>query len=195
MAKNGDRRGANGALKRAREDTIALLEMRHSRQRLEGPEYERRIDLAHRATSTAELESLLGEADRSAVPAPRPRPGLETTDLHPADEQGFVFALMGGSQRTGQWDPPARLYVGSVMGGVKLDFREADLLEGVTEVIVLTLMGGVDIVVPPDLGVDVHGIGFLGGFQSLSRRSADRDAPVVRIKGLAVMGGVTVKVK
>ena len=81
------------------------------------------------------------------------------------------------------------------MGGVELDFREADLLEGVTEVIILAVMGGVKFVVPPDLDVDANGFGLMGGFQSLSRRSGGRDAPMLRVKGLAVMGGVNIKVK
>ena len=190
-----DDRSARKLLKRAREEAIAVLDMRHSSQRLDRAEYERRVDLARRATSTAQLESLLLGSDRSQVPAPRPDSTVAATELHLADEQGFVFALMSGAQRKGQWDPPARLYVCSVMGGVELDFREADLLEGITEVIILTVMGGVQIVVPPDLDVDANGVGLLGGFQSLSRRTGDRDAPLVRIKGLAVMGGVEIKVK
>ena len=189
------RRRTGDELRGAREETIAVLELRHSRQRLERDEYERRVDQARRATTTRELESLLREPGRSRAPVVLPDPAVAATELHPADEQGFVLALMGGAQRKGQWDPPARLYVASVMGGVELDFRYADLLEGITDVIVLTVMGGVNIVVPPDLDVDANGVGLLGGFKSLSRRAGDPDAPLLRIKGLAVMGGVNVKVK
>ncbi len=195
MSENDRRRGAGNPLQGAREDTIAVLEMRHSRQRLERAEYERRVEEARRATTTEQLESLLREPARSQAPVPRHGSAVEATELHPSDEQGFVFALLGGAQRKGQWDPPARLYVASVMGGVELDFREADLLEGATEVIILAVMGGVNIVVPPDVDVDANGIGLMGGFKSLSRRARDRDAPTIRIKGLAVMGGVNVKVK
>ncbi len=36
---------------------------------------------------------------------------------------------------------------------------------------------------------------FMGGFKHLSRRSDDEGAPLLVIKGLAVMGGVDIKVK
>ena len=42
---------------------------------------------------------------------------------------------------------------------------------------------------------EVNGIGLLGGFSHLSRRTDDDDSPLLRIRGLALMGGVEVKVK
>ena len=106
-----------------------------------------------------------------------------------------MVAILGGASRKGSWEPPARLQVLALMGGVELDFREADLLEGETVVEVLAVMGGVNIVVPPDIDVRASGVGFLGGFGSLSSQAKDADAPLLRIKGLAVMGGVEVRVK
>ena len=113
----------------------------------------------------------------------------------PDEESGLVIAIMGGSSRKGNWEPPARLRVFALMGGVDLDFREADLLEGETVVEIVALMGGVNIVVPPDIDVQADGTGFMGGFQNASNRAPEPDAPRLRISGLAVMGGVEVKVK
>jgi hypothetical protein len=111
------------------------------------------------------------------------------------DEVGHVVAVMGGSGRKGRWEPPALLRVLAVMGGVELDFREADLLEGTTEVEVVAFMGGVQIVVPPDVDVQANGVGLLGGFTSVSGQSPEADAPRIEIRGWAVLGGVDVKVK
>lgn len=105
------------------------------------------------------------------------------------------MAFLGGSTRKGSWEPPALLRVVAFMGGVELDFREADLLEGETVVEILAFMGGVNIVVPPDVQLQAHGTGLLGGFQSASNHAPDPDAPRLRISGLALMGGVEVKVK
>jgi hypothetical protein len=102
---------------------------------------------------------------------------------------------MGGSVRKGEWDPPERLYAVSLMGGVHLDFRDAALLEGVTEVLVLAFMGGVQVIVPPDLDVDANGIGLMGGFTHLTQRAAEPGGPLLRIRGVSLMGGVDVKVK
>ena len=106
-----------------------------------------------------------------------------------------IVAVMSGAIRKGQWEPAGRFRVLAVMGGVELDFRDADMLDGTTEINVLAIMGGCNIIVPPDVAVDVNGLGFMGGFTHLRHRPVEEDAPVIRIKGLAVMGGVEVKVK
>jgi hypothetical protein len=111
------------------------------------------------------------------------------------DDVGRVVAVLGGSSRKGSWEPPARLRVLALMGGVELDFREANLLEGETVVDVLAVMGGVTIVVPPDVDVETSGTGFLGGFGGVSNHAKETNAPLLRIRGLAVMGSVDVKVK
>ena len=116
-------------------------------------------------------------------------------DLELEAEKGSVVAVLGGSARKGSWEPPARLRVLAVMGGVELDFREADLYEGETVVDVLAIMGGVSIIVPPDIDVEADGLGFMGGFGSLTQRADDAGAPLLRIVGTAVMGGVEIKVK
>ena len=102
---------------------------------------------------------------------------------------------MGGSVRKGPWEPPETLYALSLMGGVELDFRQAAFLEGLTEVAILAVMGGVKIVVPDDVDVEVNGIGIMGSFEHISRHLPGEDRPLLRVRGLALMGGVTVKVK
>ncbi len=83
------------------------------------------------------------------------------------------------------------------MGGVDLDFREARMGPGVIELSVFAIMGGVKIIVPPDLQVESDGIGFMGGFECSEevRAGHDPDAPILKINGLAMMGGVDVKVR
>ena len=59
------------------------------------------------------------------------------------------------------------------------------------------LCGGVQIVVPPGLAVEVHGTAIMGGFQNVNRAPAhpDPDAPLLRVRGLAVMGGVEITMR
>jgi hypothetical protein len=111
------------------------------------------------------------------------------------DDVDHVLAIMSGAKRTGRWEPAAKFRVLAVMGGAQLDFREADMLEGTTEINVLAIMGGCSIIVPPDVAVHVNGVGFMGGFSHVRHDPPDADAPLIKIKGLAVMGGVEVKVK
>jgi len=111
------------------------------------------------------------------------------------DDVDHVVAIMSGAKRTGRWEPAAKFRVLAVMGGAELDFRDADMLEGTTEIQVLAIMGGCSIIVPPDVAVHVNGVGFMGGFSHVRHDPPDSDAPLIKVKGLAVMGGVEVKVK
>ena len=115
--------------------------------------------------------------------------------LEPADEQGTILAVLSGARRRGVWEPPERLRVLSLMGGVELDFREAEFLDGVTEVVILAVMGGVAIVAPPGVDVEADGVGLMGEFTHVTHRSPHPDSPVLRVRGFSLMGGVSVKVK
>lgn len=182
-------------LRQKREHTIARLCEHFAQDRLEAHELEELIDRAHQAQSLAELDALLvglPAASAAAAPAvgqtPLPRPAGERRD------QALVMAVMGGAERTGHWAPPRELNVVAVMGGVDLDFRTAQLDPGITEVRIFALMGGVEILVPPGVQVDSSGIGIMGGFEDAGhgRFPVDLSRPVLRVTGVAIMGGVEI---
>jgi hypothetical protein len=83
------------------------------------------------------------------------------------------------------------------MGGAVLDFREARLPPGTTEVTVFALMGGAQIIVPPGLAVEMDGSAFMGGFEHMERAPAEADPerPVLRVSGFVLMGGVAVETR
>jgi len=137
----------------------------------------------------------VGDEPPRQAPAVRTRADVDRDPVPEEEQNGFVFALMGGSTRQGVWDPPETLHAFACMGGIDLDFREADMLEGTSEVVCFALMGGIKIVVPEDIDVEVNGIGIMGGFDQISRHGTEGRPPLLRIRGLAVMGGVSVKVK
>jgi hypothetical protein len=56
-------------------------------------------------------------------------------------------------------------------------------------------MGGVEITVPEGLTVQVDGIGIFGGFDQKAEGPGEPGAPVLRIKGAALFGGVEIKRK
>jgi hypothetical protein len=82
-------------------------------------------------------------------------------------------------------------------GGVELDFREAVMPPGLTEVKVFAMWGGVEIIVPPGMNVVCDGIGIMGGFEHAPETNATPDpiAPTLRVSGVALMGGVEVTVR
>jgi hypothetical protein len=105
--------------------------------------------------------------------------------------------VMGGVVRRGAWAVPQRVSAIAIMGGVELDLRDAQLSPGVTEIQAFALMGGVVVYVPPNVRLEVDGSAILGGFedQVYTPPVPDPAAPIVRVTGLAIMGGVEASVK
>lgn len=172
-------------------------------------EFEVRVDAAHRAETLADLRKLLSDlpSPNTAVSAtapgsdPSPVPvqaiGREVARQELVRDNQFVVGIFGGPSRKGGWIPARHVWSMALMGGVELDFREALLGPGVTEVSVLAVWGGVEIIVPPDLQVEFNGMGFMGAFDCSEEvgRVFNPDAPILKINGLAVMGGAEVTVR
>jgi len=110
---------------------------------------------------------------------------------------GTVLAMLGGVERRGTWTVPRVLNVVAFMGGTMLDLREARLPPGPIELRVVAIMGGVEIIVPPHLAVESEGAAIMGGFEHVERapQAPDPDAPVLRISGIALMGGVSIEMR
>jgi hypothetical protein len=181
-----------------RQRTIDALCAHFAADRLEVGEFERRLDVAHRARAAGELDALLqdlpgGPVAASSVPAPRPV--ALARDIRPRD---LIVAVMGETSRRGRWTPARSSFVYTLMGGSTLDFREALLGPGTTEIHVMTVMGGVEIVVPPQLALDISGIGIMGGFAHAASAPPatgdDERLPLLRVRGVAFMGGVEIVV-
>lgn len=187
------------ALRHQRERTIARLCEHFAQDHLEAEELEGLIDRAHRASTVAELDALVSDlpALREAPPAATAAPFPARVGGAAASDQQVIVAIMGGVERKGAWVPARTLYVTAIMGGACLDFREAHLEGGVTEIYVVALMGGVEIVVPPGVHVESNGVGIMGGFEHAGsgKFPVDAHVPVLRITGLALMGGVEIRVR
>jgi hypothetical protein len=190
------------ALRQQRERTIAALCEHFAADRLELQEFEDRLDIANRATSATDLTALLADlpAPAAAVPA---RSAMSDAVARGGRAVGeaikdtrTLLAIMGGIERRGHWTPARRTLVVAFMGGAGLDFREVDLPPGETEVVLFCFMGGAEIIVPPGLAVDANGIAIMGGFEAMSpARRTDPDAPVLKLTGVAIMGGVEITVR
>jgi Domain of unknown function (DUF1707) len=196
-----DRPLPQSTLKQHRDQTIVLLCEHFAQDRLEVEELETRLDRAHRATTAAELEALLQDLPAPAPAAPPPASpdawarGTRAVAEAVRDSR-TLLAFMGGVERRGRWTPARRNIVIALMGGAVLDFREVALPPGQTEVFIFCLMSGVEIIVPPTLAVDASGIAIMGGFEhGSSPRTTDPDAPVLRVNGLCLMGGVEILVR
>lgn len=187
-----------------RERVIQTLVTQFAADHLTVEEFERRVDLATRARTPSALDALLADLPAESTPGPAPVPAAAATSrpqgvpahLGARRARQFVFSLMSGTDRRGAWRPAQRIMVFAAMGGASLDFREAIFDPGVTEIDVFCTMGGVEIIVPPDVAVETSGFAIMGGFESMTpAASYDPARPLLRIRGVAIMGGVDIEVR
>lgn len=165
------------------------------------PEYERRVELAYRAASNDALLDLtrdLAPPPPVRLEAPSSLAAPDATRVAtnlPVKPKNF-FALMSGVVRRGAWVVPSKMRAFACMGGVSLDLRDATLTAPVTEVYVMALMGGAEIIVPPNVRLESDGFAIMGGFEDQLKEPASHDpnAPIIRVRGLAIMGGVECRV-
>ncbi len=184
------------AVRDRREQVITALTEHFSSDVLDMDEYDRRIDLAHRARSLAELEDLVVDLTAPAAStALAHRPAQVALDRWP--ERKRYVAVFGGVEKKGRWSVPRKMTVVCLMGGAELDFTEADFAPGITDLQVTCVMGGAELIVPPWLSVEVDATAIFGGFEEMNRGHGEPDPerPLLRITGLAVMGGVSIETR
>lgn len=188
------------ATNRDKQEAVDRLRAHYVRDDIDVDQYESMLDQAWTASVPEDLERLfarlpvLSAAETGADVVARAAAPLSAR-AGEVQEYGFQVAILSGSDRKGSWVPPRKMNTLAFMGGAGLDFREARFGPGVTEVTILAIMGGVDVIVPPGVTVETQGMGIMGGFESYSQTvdSDDPLAPVLRIRGLAIMGGVEVR--
>jgi hypothetical protein len=188
------------ALRDARDQIIARLTDHFAKDDLEMEEFERRLTAAHRAESVADLDTLVADLPATGAPSTALAPAPRRVAIAPAssvEDRRTMVAIMGGFQRNGPWTAPRHLRIFCFWGGAQLDFREARLPEGTTEVSVFAMMGGVQIIVPPGLAVEMDGTAIMGGFEHMERAPAEPypGRPVLRVRGFVMMGGVSVQTR
>ena len=77
-----------------------------------------------------------------------------------------VYSVLRSVTRRGPWEPPETMRLVSVLGSIVLDYRDADLPLGVTEVECEVFLGSVEVIVPPDVDVEPTGSVFLGSVET-----------------------------
>ncbi|MGH4032721.1 DUF1707 SHOCT-like domain-containing protein [Actinomycetota bacterium Odt1-20B] len=180
--------------------------------RLDMEEFEERLDATYKARTYGELAPLTRDLPGPGAPAPAPVPKVDMVK-HPAAGGGSAdpvaidwdervvggeasstwgFAFWGGFGRKGQWKIGRVFTAFTMWGGGEIDLREARFADRDVEIRLFTLMGGIQVVVPPDLQVSVRGIGIMGGFDDHATGEGTPGSPRVVIKGLALMGGIGV---
>lgn len=180
-----------------RERVAHLLSVAFANDRISMEQLDERLALVYRVQSQSELEMLLADpADGSRSLAWEAELPVRIANPAVVAERGVLWGVMGGFERKGAWIVPRHLKITALMGGGELDLREAKLSPGVTEIEIFAMWGGVEIIVPDGVRVEMVGMAIMGGFSVRGGdANEDPEAPVLRVSGLVIMGGADVRRK
>ena len=187
MSNGASRHGSMRAADADRIQMAQLLTDAAAQGQLQMTEYEERLKKAYAAQTIDELDRLGADLPGVATAAPATAPG------RPAPST-LLLAIMSGFERRGRWNVPRRLTSVAVFGGGVIDLRYADLTSTDVEIHSYSIFGGQTILLPPELNVEVHGVGVMGAFDHLSEQGSP-GAPVVTIRGFSLWGSVGIRRK
>jgi hypothetical protein len=164
--------------------------------RIDLAELDERLEATYAAKTYADLVPITFD-----LPAHRDQPAGVTraasaSRIVPGPASERHLAILSGLERRGVWVVPEHLAVFAMMGGANLDMREAQFAAREVVVTVNAFMGGAEIIVSPHVHVVIEGTGIMGGYSGpsgLVRAQLDESSPTVRVRGVAIWGGVSVR--
>ena len=171
--------------------------------RLDLDELDQRLEATYAARTYADLVPITLDlpAHRHQRPAPARRPVNPPSSppvVVPGPARENHFAIMSGLSRKGIWVVPQQMTITAMMGGAELDLRQARFAAPEVVITINAFMGGAQVIVGPHVRVQMEGVGIMGGYSGpsgLVEADLDESSPVVRIKGFAIWGGVSVERK
>lgn len=177
-----------------RDRAAAILSNALAEGRLSPQEHSERLDAVFAAKTHDDIvpivRDLPGASAELAVP-----PGSYSPAG--AEDSARLISVFSTASRKGIWRVPREIRAVSVFGDVSLDLRDAVLAGPEIRIRAHSILGMVEITVPPEMRVIDNGLALLGGREIPpdGPESAGADAPVLRVTGVSLLGMVTVRRK
>lgn len=176
-----------------RERTHSYLSAAMTLGVLSPEEYTERAGQAVVARTRADLDALTADLPldqlRSEVVAETGQTQISTSGAKPMTKvSGFIGTSdIGGGAVVGD-----ELRVNATLGSVALDLRDVEFTAPVLTVQCRAFMGSIEVTVPPDVTLEVHGSGIVGSVDSSASGAGGDGAPRVVMQGRALLGSITV---
>jgi hypothetical protein len=171
-----------------REAVVTRLNDATGEGRLTLEEFTERVSAALAARTQGDLDVLVTDLPVHAMGAvarpasyPSPSPGPRISQITP----------IGSVKRSGRWRLDRDMEIGTVVGSVKLDLRQADIASAVVDMHVRATVGSVKIWIPQGIAVDVDGTSVLGS-RTIADSAIIPGAPLLRLHIDTVVGSVKV---
>jgi hypothetical protein len=169
-----------------RESTVDRLRQASTEGLLDLDEYADRVGRAYEARSRADLDRVVDDLPVPAPPAP----------VGVARGVRWTVAVFSSHKRNGPWRPAPETRVLAVLGSCRIDLTDIDPadLGDELEIRAIAVLGGIEVLVPGGVAVELGGFAFVGSRDYRVRRTSPvGDRPVVRVRANAWFGGVTVR--
>jgi Domain of unknown function (DUF1707) len=168
--------------------------------RLTAQEHAERLDVVYAAKTQADIVPAVSDLPGAAsalAPQAGGVAGITAAGRAVTGKPTRMVAVLSGIQRKGAWRVPQQIEALNVVGGTELDLREAILPAQEIRIRSICILGGMQITVPPEMHVIDNGWALLGGREipPESAESASPDAPVLRLTGVSILGGLEVRRK
>jgi hypothetical protein len=172
-----------------REATVSRLGEAATEGRLTLEEYSDRIGQAYSARTRGDLEQLTRDLPAPSETGTAPAAYQPSTSGHTS----WSISPIGGLKRAGHWRMDRETVGISLVGGMRLDLREAEFTAPEVTLTKVSLIGGVRIAVPPGIRVEVTNFSLIGGRRIDVDERVAPGAPVLRIRAFGLIGGVRVQ--
>ncbi len=178
-------------IKLQRDEAIKKLEHNFAHGYLEVEEFESRLDLAINTTLPQDLARIT--ADLAVIPVNLENSSDIIINTGKVRSEEMFLSILSSVDRKGVWKPARKNKIFTLLGGTDLDFSEAIFPPGITEIEFLCLLGGLDIIVPKGINVEVKGLPIMGGIDKKVSDEYYPGQPTLRIHGIVLMGGIDIK--
>ncbi|HZK01216.1 MAG TPA: DUF5668 domain-containing protein [Tissierellaceae bacterium] len=102
------------------------------------------------------------------------------------------FIILSGLESNNQSQDFKGGRLSTILGSIELDLRGAKLYENEVYLETNAFLGGIEVHVPDHWRVEVSGTPLLGGMSNNTRPNSDPDAPILRVRYLAILGGIEI---
>jgi len=168
-----------------RQQVTELLRRHTADGRLTLDEFAERVGVALAARTRSDLEAVTADLPRAPEPVPETRR---------KKARRLLVAVMSGATAKGRWRTGRSVTCIAVMGSCHLDFRRAEIDFDEVVVTAVAVMGGIDIVVPEGIDVELTGLPIMGGkHMKLADVPVLPGSPRIVVHAFPIMGGVHVR--
>lgn len=165
--------------------------------RIDFDELDERLDATFAAKTYADLIPITVDLPAHPHPshAPAPLSPQGRSNLPATTSHDSSWVVMGECKRQGAWLVPREHTAFALMGSVLLDLREATFETNHITINASAIMGEVKVLIDAHTHVVIDGMPIMGEFSQGKDKTPARlgaSSPTIRLKGMALMGSVTV---